>query len=88
MAVTIYFKAWCPYSRRALALLATKPVDFEAIDVDEEDEREEEMIRRAGGRQTVPQIFIGERHVGGCDELVAADRRGELDSWLSADTSV
>ena len=87
-AVTVYAKSWCPYCARALRLLETKPVDIEVIDVEEDPERYDEMIRKAGGRRTVPQVFVGERHIGGSDDLAAADRRGELDTWLSAESTV
>ena len=86
--VTVYLKEWCPYCQRALALLATKPVEVETIDVEDDPERYQEMVQKAGGRRTVPQIFIGERHVGGCDDLHAADARGELDAWLSHEVVV
>jgi glutaredoxin 3 len=84
-AVTAYVKSWCPYCQRALALLETKPVDVEVLDVDDDPARYDEMVRKSGGRRTVPQIFIGERHVGGSDELSAANARGDLDNWLSAE---
>lgn len=77
----IYFKDWCPYSRRALQLLNEKGVDFEAIDVTNDAVRELEMRERAG-RTSVPQIFVGDRHLGGYDDIAALDRRGELDRIL------
>ncbi len=77
----IYFKDWCPYSRRALALLAEKGVDFEAVDVTNDLERELEMRERAG-RTSVPQIFVGALHLGGYDDIAALDRAGRLDSIL------
>ncbi len=82
-AVEIYTKPFCPYCTRAKALLARKKVPFTEIDLARAPERFTEMVRRAGGRRTVPQIFIGTRHVGGCDDLMAAERRGELDGWLA-----
>jgi len=77
----IYFKDWCPYSRRALQLLNEKGVDFEAIDVTNDAARELEMRERAG-RTSVPQIFAGDRHLGGYDDIAALDRSGELDRIL------
>jgi glutaredoxin 3 len=82
--VTIFTKAWCPYCSSAKQLLASKGVDFEERDITGDPALRAEMIQRAGGRSTVPQIFIGERHVGGCDDLHALDRRGELDRALAA----
>ena len=81
-AIVVYAKAWCPYCIRAKALLEQKQVAFEEIDLDRDPSRREEMITRSG-RFTVPQIFIGDHHVGGCDELMALERRGELDSLLA-----
>ncbi len=82
-AVEIYTKPFCPYCMRAKALLARKNVPFAEIDLARMPDRFAEMVQRAGGRRTVPQIFIGARHVGGCDDLMAAERRGELDDWLA-----
>ena len=81
--VTIYTRPYCGYCSRALALLEDKGADFEEIDVGFEPERRQEMIQRAG-RATFPQIFVGERHIGGCDELMALERQGELDLLLAA----
>lgn len=77
----VYFKDWCPYSQRALRLLHDKGVDFEAIDVTNDLDRELEMRERAG-RTSVPQIFVGDRHLGGFDDIAALDRDGELDLIL------
>ena len=82
--VTVYSKAWCPYCQAAKALLARKGVDFEEIDIDREPARRAEMAERAGGRRTVPQIFIGTTHVGGCDELHELEAQGGLDPLLQA----
>ena len=82
--VTMYATDWCPYCQRAEALLRSKGVtELEKILVDQEPVRKQEMIERSG-RRTVPQIFIGERHVGGCDDLHALDRAGGLDPLLAA----
>jgi glutaredoxin 3 len=83
MPVTIYTKGWCPYCSAAKDLLTQKGVPFEEIEISGNADERAAMIRRAGGRSTVPQIFIGERHVGGCDDLYALDRGGELDKLLA-----
>jgi glutaredoxin 3 len=83
-AVTIYTRSTCPYCHMAKDLLARKGVAFEEIDIGREPERRSEMISRAAGRTTVPQIFIDGRHVGGCDDLYALDRAGGLDPLLAA----
>ena len=82
-AITIYTKSWCPYCDAAKELLRQKGAAFEEIDVSN-GEKQVAMAQRAGGRRTVPQIFIGERHVGGCDDLYALDRAGRLDPLLAA----
>lgn len=82
--VTIYTKPMCPYCHAAKELLDDKGVAYTEIDITREPARRAEMIGRAGGKQTVPQVFIGERHVGGCDDIYALDRRGELDGLLAA----
>jgi glutaredoxin 3 len=82
--VTIYTKAYCPYCVRAKALLSQKGVQFDEIKIDEQPELRPAMIERANGRTTVPQIFIGATHVGGCDDLFALENAGTLNSLLSA----
>lgn len=79
--VTMYTTGWCPYCQRARGLLTQKGLTFEEINVDDEVKLREEMVARSG-RRTVPQIFIGDRHVGGCDELFALDGSGELDRLI------
>lgn len=80
--VTIYTTNYCPYCVRAKDLLTRKGVEF--IEVNAEDDAvRDAMITKAGGQRTVPQIFIGEKHVGGCDDLYALDRKGELDTLLA-----
>ena len=79
--VTIYTTPYCPYCHAAKALLKQKGVAFEEIDVQDAATRQQMMLR-ANGRRTVPQIFIGERHVGGSDDIHELDRRGELDPLL------
>lgn len=80
--VTIYTRPLCPYCTRALALLASKRADVTEISAAFDAKKREEMIRRSNGARTYPQIFIGDHHVGGCDDLVALDRAGKLDAML------
>jgi glutaredoxin 3 len=80
-AVTVYTSDWCPYCQRAKGLLTQKNVVFNEINVEEDAGFREEMIARSN-RRTVPQIFIGDRHVGGCDDLFELDRSGELDRLI------
>jgi len=82
--VELYTTMWCPYCTRARTLLRRKGVSFVEIDVDEDRERRQEMIRRSRGRTSVPQIFIDGEHVGGADELAALDRTGRLDAKFGA----
>jgi glutaredoxin 3 len=80
-SVTLYVTGWCPYCSRAKDLLARKSVAFKEINVDDEPKLREEMIARSN-RRTVPQVFIGDKHVGGCDDLYALEDSGELDRLL------
>jgi glutaredoxin 3 len=80
--VEVYSTLFCPYCARAKSLLERKGVDFANIDVIEDTSKRDEMVRRSGGRQTVPQIFIDGEHIGGSDELIALDRAGKLDAML------
>jgi len=80
--VEIYSTLFCPYCARAKGLLEKKGVSFINIDVMEDTARRDEMVKRAGGRQTVPQIFIDDEHIGGFDDLSALDRAGKLDPKL------
>jgi glutaredoxin 3 len=82
--VTVYTSDWCPYCRRAKDLLTQKNVVFTEINVDDEPKFREEMIARSG-RRTVPQIFIGDKHVGGCDDLIELDRSGGLDRLIQGE---
>ena len=82
--VEIYTTNTCGYCQMAKTLLRQKGVKFREIDVTYDDEMRSAMMKRAGGRRTVPQIFIGETHVGGCDDLYALDRAGKLDPLLAA----
>lgn len=81
--VTIYTSAWCGYCMRAKALLDRKGVAYQELDVDGHPAVRQEMMALSG-RRTVPQVFIGEHHVGGSDDLAAAERSGELDRLLGA----
>jgi glutaredoxin 3 len=80
--IVIYLKSWCPYCSRARALLQLKQVSVQEIDIEAQPERRAEMIQRSG-QSTVPQIFIGERHIGGCDDLLALEAAGGLDPLLA-----
>lgn len=80
--VTIYSSMMCGFCHRAKQLLKKKGVDYNEIDVLFDPGRKQEMMQRANGRHTVPQIFIGDEHVGGCDELYALEREGKLDGML------
>jgi glutaredoxin 3 len=80
-SVTVYLTDWCPYCRRAKDLLSRKNLAITEINVDDEPKFREEMIARSN-RRTVPQIFIGEKHVGGCDDLFALEESGELDRLI------
>ena len=80
--VTVYTRAFCPYCRRALALLERKGAQVQEIDATACPDKRQEMIQRSG-RWTFPQIFIGDTHVGGCDDLHALEQRGALDPLLT-----
>jgi glutaredoxin 3 len=80
-AITLYVASWCPYCQRAKHLLTQKGLVFSEIDVDADAKIRAQMAERSG-RRSVPQIFIGERHVGGCDDLIALEGSGELDRLL------
>lgn len=82
--VTIYTRSWCGYCRAAKDLLGRKGVAYDEIDIEKASEQRAVMIGRARGRATVPQIFVGEVHVGGFDDLSALDRRGGFDPLLAA----
>lgn len=85
--VMMYTKTYCPFCLRAKALMEDKGVAFEEINLDREPERRGEMIERADGRTTVPQIFIAGQGVGGCDELFELERKGTLDELLGNGTA-
>lgn len=81
--VEIYTKAFCGFCYRAKALLDDKGVPYEEYDITMGGPKRTEMLERAPGRMTVPQIFIDDRHIGGCDDLFALDGRGALDPLLA-----
>ena len=83
MTVEIYTQPWCPYCSRAVSLLERKGVDFKEIHAPHGSPERQQAIERSGS-STVPQIFIGGQHVGGCDDLVALERAGKLDQLLAA----
>ena len=82
--VTIYTTPICPFCVRAKALLRRKGVRYDEVDVFMDSAARDEMETKAHGRRTVPQIFVGERHIGGCDDLYALEHAGELDGILKA----
>ena len=81
--VEVYLTPTCPYCHAAKRLLVQKGVEFTEINVAHEPERRVEMTERSNGGRTVPQIFIGETHVGGCDDLYALEHEGKLDALLA-----
>ncbi|MEJ7776267.1 MAG: glutaredoxin 3 [Sphingomicrobium sp.] len=82
--VEIYSKTFCSYCERAKRLLESKQVEFSEYSIDWDAGKRQEMIQRSNGRTTVPQIFIGGRHIGGCSDLMALDSDGKLNALLDA----
>jgi len=82
--IEIYSGDYCPYCVRAKSLLKQRGLDFIEYNVQQEPEKRTEMMKRSNGGRSIPQIFINNQHVGGCDELYALDRKGQLDAWLEA----
>lgn len=82
LPVTIYTKPLCPYCARAMNLLGKKGVDYTEIEAAWDPDKRKEMLAKSNGKTTYPQIFVGETHVGGCDDLMALDRTGKLDKLL------
>ncbi len=82
--VTIYTRGFCPFCSRAVSLLKKKRADFEEIDAGMDAGKRAEMIQRSNGGRTYPQIFIGDQHIGGCDDMMALEKRGQLDALLTA----
>ncbi|QRM36070.1 glutaredoxin 3 [Microvirga sp. VF16] len=85
--ITLYTKSWCPYCASAKRLLTQKRASFTEINVETQPEKWAEMVQKAGGRTTVPQVFIDGRHIGGSDDLHAINRSGELDSLILSSQS-
>ncbi len=81
-SVTIYTTAWCPYCDRVKHLLDTKGVSYNEVDVDEPTKRQ--WLTTMTGQQTVPQVYVGDRHVGGWDDISSLERAGELDELLTS----
>ena len=82
--VVIYSSTVCPYCVKAKKLLETKGVDYKELNIDENPDFIDESVKRSGGRTTVPQVFIDDVHVGGCDELYDLDRENKLDPLLES----
>ncbi|KGJ91136.1 glutaredoxin 3 [Colwellia psychrerythraea] len=83
--IDIYTKAYCPYCTHALGLLKSKSVEYNEIKIDGDMTKRSAMIERSNGGYTVPQIFINDAHVGGCDQLVALEMNSQLDALLNAE---
>jgi glutaredoxin 3 len=81
--IVIYTKSWCPYCDAAKALLKARGAPFQEVNIDGDRVAQMAMAAKAGGRSTVPQIFIGEQHIGGCDELHDLEAAGELEGLLA-----
>lgn len=81
--IVVYTRKWCGFCTAAKHLLTKKGVTFEEIDATGDQTRRQEMIQRAGGQSTFPQIFIGDTHIGGCDDLYALESAGKLDQLVA-----
>ena len=81
--IEIYTQPWCPYCARAVGLLEKKGVTFNEIDAPQGSPQRAEAVKRSGGQTSVPQIFIGGGHIGGCDALMALERAKKLDAMLA-----
>ena len=81
--IVMYSQSYCPYCAAAVALLEQKNVQFEVIDLGKQPDKRDEMLARGNGARTVPQIFIGDQHVGGFDDMNALDKQGKLDAMLA-----
>ena len=81
--VTIYTRQFCPYCTRALKLLKDKGAAMTHIDAGMDADKRREMVQRSGGARTFPQIFVGDLHIGGCDDMMALERAGKLDALLA-----
>lgn len=83
-SVVVYGRRSCPYTAAAEQLLQSHGISFESVDIDAQPEKRAEMIQRSGGRRTTPQVFFGQRHIGGSDDLRRAAERGALDNLVRA----
>jgi glutaredoxin 3 len=81
--IVMYSTGWCPYCERARALLGRKGLAFREVKIDENPAERDAMLARTGGRRTVPQIFVGDHHVGGYDDLYALEKAGKLDALVA-----
>lgn len=81
--IELYTKDYCPFCKRALALFDSKGVTYTNVEIQEQPDKRPEMIERAGGKTTVPQIFIDGAHIGGCDDLLALESQNKLDALLA-----
>ena len=82
--IEIYTQPWCPFCSRAVNLLTKKGAAFEEINAPHGSKERATATERSGGRTTMPQVFIGDRHIGGCDDLMALERAGKLEAMLTA----
>ncbi|CAI8340000.1 MAG: glutaredoxin 3 [Henriciella sp.] len=82
MKVTVYTRQFCPFCTRALDLLKTKDVEVTEIDAGMDAAKKKEMVERSGGARTFPQIFLGDTHIGGCDDMMLLERTGKLDQMI------
>ena len=82
--VEIYYWTTCPFCSRARKLLDSKDIDYTGYDITGDEAARAKMVKRTGGPKSVPQIFIDDKHIGGCDDLYALDEKGELDKLLNA----
>lgn len=86
-SVEIYTWSTCPFCMRAKSLLDTKKIDYTEYCIDGDEAARDQMAHRANGRRSLPQIFIGDQHIGGCDDIYDLERQGQLDSLLKADAA-
>lgn len=80
--IEVYSGDYCPYCVRAKSLLKQRGLDFVEYNVQQDPDKKTEMMKRSNGSRSIPQIFINDQHVGGCDELYTLDKKGQLDAWL------
>lgn len=81
--VEIYYWTTCPFCKRAISLLDSKGVKYEGYDITGDEAARAKMVERTGGPKSVPQIFIDDKHIGGCDDLHSLDKKGKLDTLLN-----